>query len=57
MRRTLSIVAALAFLASAAHAAAGDLRVRMPDGPAYEGSPIVIVLEVADAAKPVPPRT
>lgn len=50
-----TIACLLLVFAALRAATAGDVRVRMPDGPAYEGSPIVVVVEVVDAASPSPP--
>lgn len=52
--RTILLALVLA-LAAAPHASAGDAKFRMPEGPAYEGTPIIVVVEVVDAASPAPP--
>ena len=49
------VTSILFLLAAACPALAGDARFRMPDGPAYEGVPFAILVEVADAANIVPP--
>ena len=55
MRALRLAILVLVACTAAIRADAGDVRFRMPEGTAYEGTPVVVVVEVIDAASPAPP--